>query len=135
MEREEYKRLITHFHSSCKVFLKEIERVLEIEKQYPAVKDLKFDDQIFRIGLSDNTGRGMLELYQFLNADINYVKDIFSQIEKLCGHNAKVIIWSLFVEDRIQEDVAAEYGLTRRQVQYSVEHWMLEVFESEQHAE
>ena len=77
----------------------------------------------------------MLELYQFLNADIEYVDGIFEQIETLCGSNAKVIIWSLFVENRIQEDVAAEYGLSRRQVQYSVEKWMLEVFDHEQHAE
>ena len=39
-----------------------------------------------------------------------------------------MLIWALFVENRIQTDVADEFGLTRRQLQYSVDKWLKEVF-------
>ena len=69
-----------------------------------------------------------MELYQFLKDDSRFVEETFDKITETCGNNAKVLIWALFVENRIQTDVADEFGLTRRQLQYSVDKWLQEVF-------
>ena len=39
------------------------------------------------------------------------------------------IIWELFVENRKQTLVAATHGLTRRQIQYSTDKLLKEVYE------
>ena len=124
-----FKKRAAAFKSSCRVYRKEKERVTELEKQFPQFKTMKFEDGKFRIDLSEDNGRGMLELYQFLKDDITFVEDTFKKIEETCGANAKVLLWSLFVENHIQTNVAEDFGLTRRQLQYSVDKWLHEVFD------
>ncbi len=128
---DNFKQLAGAFKSSCRVYVKEKERVKFLEEKYPELADMTVDPQHFKLDLSDNNGRGNLELYQFLKDDIRFVEETFEKITEVCGNNAKVLIWALFVENRIQTDVADEFGLTRRQLQYSVDKWLREVFKNE----
>ena len=132
MKKEDsFRQFVTAFKNSCRVYLKEKERAMILEAKYPDLTSTLFKPDSFKIDLSDEYGRGNMELYQFLKDDINFVEDVFSKISDKCGSNAKVLIWSLFVENRIQTDVADSYGLTRRQLQYMVDKWLREVYEDE----
>ncbi|GEM_PF-1013434 len=128
MGKDGFKQPAAAFKNSCRVYLKEKERVKALEAKYPALAENGFNPETFRVDLSEDNGQGNLELYQFLKDDIRFVEETFDKIYRLCGNNAKVLIWSLFVENRIQTDVADEFGLTRRQLQYSVDKWLKEVF-------
>lgn len=128
MAKEGYKQLAAAFKNSCRVYIKEKERVRKLEEKYPALAEADFSQDTFRIDLTEENGQGNLELYQFLKDDIRFVEETFQKISDTCGNNAKVLIWALFVENRIQTDVADEFGLTRRQLQYSVDKWLQEVF-------
>ena len=128
MGKEGFKQPAAAFKNSCRVYLKEKERVKALEAKYPQLAENGYDPETFRVDLSEDSGQGNLELYQFLKDDIRFVEETFEKISRLCGNNAKVLIWALFVENRIQTDVADEFGLTRRQLQYSVEKWLKEVF-------
>ena len=128
MGKEGFKQPAAAFKNSCRVYLKEKERVKVLEAKYPALAETGFDPETFRVDLSEDNGQGNLELYQFLKDDIRFVEETFEKISEQCGNNAKVLIWALFVENRIQTDVADEFGLTRRQLQYSVDKWLKEVF-------
>ena len=125
-----FKQKTGSFKNSCRVYLKEKERVKILEARYPELASTHFDLDTFKIDLSEDNGRGNLELYQFLKDDISFVEETFNEIEQRCGNNAKILIWALFVENRIQTDLADEFGLTRRQLQYSVDKWLHEVFDN-----
>ncbi len=132
MKKEDsFKQFVNAFKSSCRVYLKEKERAAMIEAKFPELKTTVFSPDAFKIDLSDDYGRGNMELYQFLKDDIAFVEETFQKISEKCGSNAKVFIWSLYVENRIQTDVADSYGLTRRQLQYMVDKWLREVYEDE----
>ena len=128
MAKEGYKQRAEAFKNSCRVYLKEKERIRRLEEKYPGLAEADFSEDIFRIDLTGEHGQGNMELYQFLKDDSRFVEETFDKITETCGNNAKVLIWALFVENRIQTDVADEFGLTRRQLQYSVDKWLQEVF-------
>ncbi len=128
MAKEGYKQQANAFKNSCRVYLKEKEQIRKLEEKYPALAETEVSEDTFRIDLTEENGRGNLELCQFLKDDCRFVEETFQKISERCGNNAKVLIWALFVENRIQTDVAEEFGLTRRQLQYSVDKWMKEVF-------
>ena len=65
---------------------------------------------------------------QYIRDDIQYVENTFDQIREKCGTGARLILYLLFVEERTQQDVAEEYNMTRRQLQYSVDKWLRTVF-------
>jgi DNA-directed RNA polymerase specialized sigma subunit len=59
-----------------------------------------------------------------MQEDVDYVDRILDRIEEKCGTNARLMIFLLFVEERTQVDIAHEFGITRRQVQYSMDKWL-----------
>ena len=128
MAKEGYRQRAEAFKNSCRVYLKEKERIRKLEEKYPGLAEADFSEDTFRIDLTEENGQGNMELYQFLKDDSRFVEETFQKITDTCGNNAKVLIWALFVENRIQTDVADEFGLTRRQLQYSVDKWLQEVF-------
>ena len=128
MAKEGYRQRAEAFKNSCRVYLKEKERIRRLEEKYPGLAEADFSEDTFRIDLTEENGQGNMELYQFLKDDSRFVEETFQKITDTCGNNAKVLIWALFVENRIQTDVADEFGLTRRQLQYSVDKWLQEVF-------
>ena len=130
MAKEGYKQRADAFKNSCRVYLKEKERIRKLEGKYPGLAEADFSQDTFRIDLTGEHGQGNMELYQFLKDDCSFVEETFEKITETCGNNAKVLIWALFVENRIQTDVADEFGLTRRQLQYSVDKWLHEVFDN-----
>ncbi len=67
----------------------------------------------------------------YIHDDIMFVERMFERIREKCGTGARLIMYLLFVEERTQEDVAKEYNMTRRQLQYSVKKWLKSVFESD----
>lgn len=66
----------------------------------------------------------------YIHDDIQFVENTFDLIREKCGTGARLILYLLFVEERTQQDVAEEYNMTRRQLQYSVDKWLRAVFEN-----
>ncbi|MCH3960926.1 MAG: helix-turn-helix domain containing protein [Solobacterium sp.] len=64
------------------------------------------------------------QMVRFMQEDVDYVDRILDRIEEKCGTNARLMIFLLFVEERTQVDIAHEFGITRRQVQYSMDKWL-----------
>lgn len=111
MNEHEYKEKLSAFKSSCRVYKNEKRMLEEAENR----KNAFGDDQ----------------LYKFMREDIEYVNRMFEIIGSKCGVNARLMIWLMFVEDITQADVAYRFGVTRRQLQYSMNKWMHQVFEEE----
>lgn len=122
--KKDYREKLTSFRISCRIYYKEKDEMHRIEMEHPSFKQDVQQDSVFCIGLEENSGKGDLELYQFLKEDVTYVDDMFKKIRKVCGVNASVFLWTLFVESETQEAVAHIYGLSRRQVQYAMNKWM-----------
>lgn len=68
-------------------------------------------------------------LKKYLEEDISFVEETFSDLEDECGQRAKNTVWELFVEERTQVDVAFEMNMSRRQLQYLINKWLHAVFE------
>ena len=131
IENISYREKLTIFKVACRLYYKEKEEMQKIEKENPSCKEMCNGNSVFCISLEEKKGHGSLELYQFLKEDISYVDSMFDSIEKKCGKNARALLWVLFVEAETQESVALTYGLTRRQVQYSMDKWMHKVLDDE----
>ena len=108
MTEQEYKDRLDAFKSSCRVYKNEKKMLEESDMR----KNAFGDDQ----------------LYRYMKEDIDYVNRMFETIGTKCGVNARLMIWLLFVEENTQADVAYRFGLTRRQLQYSLNKWMHQVF-------
>lgn len=126
-----FREQLTIFKVACRIYKKEKSGIARLEKKYPDLKHKQFDEQFFSIGLDDSLGKGDLELYQYLKENVNFVEEMFHKIEGECGADAKLLLWQLFVEAQTQEAVALSYGLTRRQVQYSMNKWMHRVLDGD----
>lgn len=66
--------------------------------------------------------------YSFILEDLQFVENSLEEILEKCGTAARLIIYMLYVENRTQEDVAGLFGITRRQLQYSLVRWLDTVF-------
>lgn len=111
MTEKEYKEKLDAFKNSCRVYKHE-----KMMLEDSAKTAHKFGDE---------------QLNAFLLEDITYVDDMFSEIEEKCGKSARLILWFLYVEGKTQADAADQFGLTRRQLQYSLKKWMRQVLEQE----
>lgn len=131
LEKEEYKRRLNTFRVTCRVYKREKTEMTHLEQKYPEILEMDFCDGAFKIGLDSEIERGDLELYQFLKENVSLVEEMFYKIEKKCGKDAKEILWTLFVEALTQESTASVYNMTRRQLQYSINKWMTQVFDDE----
>lgn len=70
-------------------------------------------------------------MYSYILEDLQFVENYLEEIMQKCGPAARLIIYLLYVENRTQEDVAGIFGITRRQLQYSLIRWMNTVFDSQ----
>lgn len=112
MTEREFKEKLDAFKSSCRVY--------KHEKQMLEEADLRkgiFGDE---------------QLYRFMQEDVDYVDRMFETIASKCGINARLMIWLMFVEETTQADVAYRFGLSRRQLQYSMNKWMRQVLDGEE---
>lgn len=108
MTEQEYKEKLDAFKNSCRVYKNEKKMLSEAEIR----KSYFGDDQ----------------LYKFMREDVEYVDRMFEKIGARCGVNARLMLWMMFVEENTQADVAYRFGLSRRQLQYSMNKWMRQVF-------
>ncbi len=60
----------------------------------------------------------------YLIEDVKFVENTFLRIRKLCGSCAAALLWMIYVEEKTQEDVAYQMGLTVRALQYSADKWL-----------
>ena len=109
MTEKEYKEKLEAFKDSCRVYRQEKQMMEELQ-----LKSGSFGNE---------------RLHSYIKADIEYVDRMLEEISKKCGSNARLMIWLLFVEEKTQVDVAVQYGLSRRQLQYSISKWMHKVFD------
>ncbi len=114
MTEKEFKTKVEALKSSCRVYRKEKQSLLDMEKAGVNTGDF-----------SKN------QLYIFIKEDVEYVEETLRLIEQKCGKNARLLIWLLFVEERTQAAVAQEFDITRRQLQYSVNKWLRMIWEEE----
>lgn len=115
---EEEKR-IAEFRGSCRVYRKEKEQIAQMEKADPSLK---------RADLSDESGlTAKAAYYRMLKQDVKYTESVLRKVEKECGKNARMIIQELFMNQKTQKEVGDMYGLTRRQLSYSVRKWLVSV--------
>ncbi len=103
------------FKDSCRTYLQ--------EKKLLAKMNPNTDDPILKTR------------YRFLKEDIQYTEKMLNRVEELCGTNARLMVYELLVENRTQTQVAKEYNITRRQVQYSLEKWMDMILKEEEKTE
>ncbi|HCK88814.1 MAG TPA: hypothetical protein DHW39_08400 [Erysipelotrichaceae bacterium] len=114
MTEKEFKAKTEALKDSCRIYRKEKQTLLDMEKA------------------GVNTGDfSKTQLYLFIKEDVEFVEQTLKQIEKVCGKNARLLIWLLFVEERTQAAVAQEFDITRRQLQYSVNKWLRMIWEEE----
>ena len=104
MTEQEYKDKLDAFKSSCRVYKNEKKMLAEAE-----MKKTWFGDE---------------QLHRFMKEDVEYVDGMFEKIGKKCGVNARLMLWMMFVDENTQADVAFRFGLSRRQLQYSMNKWM-----------
>lgn len=60
----------------------------------------------------------------YLIEDVKFVESTFLKIRRLCGSCAAVLLWMIYVEEKTQEDVAYQMGMTVRTLQYSADKWL-----------
>ena len=101
----DYKESLEAFRASCRAYRNEKENLV----RYRNVQYLN--------PLTE-------QMVKFMKEDVEYVDRTLDAIEKACGTNARLMIFLLFVEERTQVDIAHEFGITRRQVQYSMDKWL-----------
>ena len=114
MTEQDYKEKLTAFKSSCRVYRQEKEMIEDLSSR------------------ESGGAFGNEKLLEFMKEDVAFVDKMFDRINEKCGSNARLMIWLLFVEEKTQVDVAYQYGLTRRQLQYSLNNWMHKVLDTEQ---
>lgn len=100
----EYREKIDAFRESCRVYLKEKEVAAGLNQE---------SEEMFA---------------RFLREDIQFVEDTFERIKNECGNDARSVVWKLFVDDKTQAEVAYEFGISRRQLQYSLYNWFHRIF-------
>ena len=100
-----YKESLEAFRASCRAYRNEKENLV----RYRNVQ-----------GLNPLTE----QMVKFMREDVAFVDATLEKIEQTCGTNARLMIFLLFVEERTQVDIAHEFGITRRQVQYSMDKWL-----------
>ena len=111
MNEQEYKDRFDAFKSSCRVYKHEKKMLEEADQR--------------------KNGFGDEQLYRFMKEDTEYVDRMFEKIAEKCGINARLMLWLMFVEENTQADVAYRFGITRRQLQYSMNKWMHQVLAEE----
>ena len=74
---------------------------------------------------------GNEQILEYLHEDLEYVESTLKAVLDKCGPGARLIVYKLFVEGKTQGAIAVEYGMTRRQLQYSLNKWMKTVFEGD----
>lgn len=126
-----YRSKLAAFRTSCRVYQKEKQEMDHLVSKYPDLAKVKPEKNAVKLDPHMNHGLGNIELYQLLAQDIRYVDDVFVRIDEKCGHTAYLMLWMLFIEGRTQQSVAESFGLTRRQIQYSMDKWMKQVLNDE----
>ncbi len=83
--------------------------------------------------MNPNTEDPLLKTrYRFLKEDVAYTEKMLDKLEEKCGTNARLMVYELLIENRTQTQVAKDYQITRRQVQYSLEKWMDAILKDEE---
>lgn len=108
-EMLEYKDRLNAFRSSARFYL-------ENKSQYETLKST-----------SKNTKDS--QVLNYLHDDISFVEKTLQKVVDLFGPGAGLIIYKLYVEGKTQSDVAEEYHMTRRQLQYSLGKWTKALFD------
>ena len=114
MNQRQYKEKLYTFHASCRVYRYEKQQVMLIPVQVSANEPLT------------------KQLNTYLIEDVQLVESMFTKIRDICGPGAAAKLWMVFVEEKTQEDVAYQMGMTTRALQYSIDKWLHMVFAEEE---
>ena len=95
----EYRDAADAFKESCKIYLH--------EKALYEKSDFEHNDL----------------LKQYLEEDIRFVEQAFSDLKEKCGEEAAAIVKALYIDGNSQNVVAETYGISKRKLQYLLEQW------------
>ena len=111
-----FKETVDAFKASCRAYQNEKENLLKLRA-------------------SKDSSPVYYQLYKCVQEDVDFVEKTLDMIDHKCGPNARLMVYMLFVEERTQVDVAKTFGVTRRQVQYSLDKWLRQSLEYDEHGE
>lgn len=103
-----YEEKIACFENSCHLYKKEIE---EVER--------------LRNGTLDPLQQRRLAL---MEADVKFVNDTFDKIKDECGRHARLLMWSIFIEEKKGDDVADQFGISRATLSNWIKIWRKKIF-------
>lgn len=106
----EFKEQIESFKSSARFYLNNKEQYEKLVSD-----DARKDSQYLK----------------YVHDDLVYVEGVLDKVMEKCGSGARLIFYTLYVEGKTQSDVAKEYHMTRRQLQYALTKWQKAVFEED----
>lgn len=91
------------------------------------IEQFRASARVYRKEKEIRSGGSDAKEYQTLiREDVKFVETVFRIIEKQHGPGAKLLVWTLYTEGKTQAETAAQFGLSRRQLQYSVNKWLRE---------
>ena len=67
------------------------------------------------------------KLIAFFREDVDRVDQVLSYVHDQFGASATLMIRQLFIEEKTQTDVAFQFGITRRQLQYCVDQYLSQI--------
>ena len=101
-----YKEFLQSFKFACKVHRAEL-------AQLDQVKDKESENQ----------------LDQFIEKDLQVVKETFDKIDEVCGPSARVLVWLMYVEEKSAEEIGSLFGLPSNTVRRKISEWLKKTFE------
>lgn len=69
------------------------------------------------------------QMLKYMEQNIQFVEDYFDKLRLHCDTGAVVILWLLFVEEKTQQEIVYEYGISRRQLRQHVNEWLKKLYE------
>lgn len=112
-----FRKWYDEFRSSSRVYKREKTQLTALQQKYRDVRDAPTRER---------------ELMELLRQDTEFVEQILETVRKKSGEEAVVLILDLYVDSRKQNDVAQAHGISRRQLQYSVDKFLKEAYSNEQ---
>ena len=115
MEKD-FKAKLTEFKNSCRVYRREKELLQELKVRNPQIEFGTVRDR---------------DLHRMLTKENAFVERNLARLRETGGEEAVQTITELFMDMKTQAEFCADHKVSRRQLQYSVDKWMREIFKDD----
>ena len=111
----QYEEMKKVFQLNCRMYWIQRKEMEEMKVRYPGIDE---NTPSLRKIKDDRSTMDPARRYWYLMQAVKWVDQVFSIILNEYGDFAYRMLWNRFIESRTQADVAQEFGMTRRQLQY-----------------